>query len=62
MKRELDAKLKLIDLFVGVKIEIGLALVPYLDVITRDTLLHVPGTLLPSCCNMAVIYIINHLY
>lgn len=34
MKRELDAKWKLIDLFVGVKIEIGLALVSYLDVIT----------------------------
>lgn len=34
MKRELDAKLKLIDLFVGVRNGIGLALVSYLDVIT----------------------------
>lgn len=56
MKRELDAKsVKLI----GVRFGISLALVSFLVVVTRETVLFVPGSPLPSCCNMAVIYMIN---
>lgn len=60
MKRELDAKLvKLKNMPIGVRNGMSLALVSYLDVITQDTVLLVPGSPLTSFCNMVVIYMIN---
>lgn len=45
MKRELDVKLvKLINLLVGMRNGISLALVSYLNVITRDAVFLVPGS------------------
>ena len=48
-----------VDFVVGVRHGTSLALISYLDVITWEAVLFVPGSPLPSCSNMTIICVIN---